>query len=248
MIHVAAVGDIHYDRQSSGKLRSHLQKLKHTSDLFLIAGDLTQTGHVDEAKILASDLQDSPVPVIAVLGNHDYHQGQQEKISELLTFSGVHVLEKSFKTFSVRGFSVGIVGLKGFCGGFLGACAADFGEPEMKNFIQHTKQDSEALQKCLSMLNTDFKLVLLHYSPTSETLVGEKKEIYPFLGSYLFAEAIDAFDVDLVFHGHAHKGVEKGSTPGGIPVRNVALPVIRHAFNIYALHQKTLPKSNEQLR
>lgn len=240
MIRIAAVGDLHYDRRSSGKITQHFPHLNGTADLLLLAGDLTQIGSVEEISVLADDLAESPIPVVAVFGNHDYHSNQEEKLSEILTRVGVTVLEKSAVTIDINGSSVGVMGLKGFGGGFMGACASDFGEREMKEFIRFTKAQADALRKGLDDLNTDYRIALTHYSPIENTLLGEKREIYPFLGSYLLAEAIDEGGADIAFHGHAHHGVEKGVTPGGIPVRNVALPVIRHAFNVYALNKEGL--------
>jgi Icc-related predicted phosphoesterase len=238
MIRIAAAGDIHFDRNSSNRLARHLQGLSGKADMLLLAGDLTQTGHPEEMMVLANDLKTCPIPVIAVLGNHDYHLGQPSKLIKILKDAGVKVLEKSSTIMAINGHQVGIAGAKGFGGGFVGACGSDFGEPEMKAFIRHSKLEAKMLRKVIEELRSDYKIVLLHYSPTTQTLVGEKKEIYPFLGSYFLAEAIDYGDVDIVFHGHAHAGIEKGETPGGVPVRNVALPVIRHTFNIYTLDSK----------
>lgn len=237
MIRIAAAADVHFDRNSGGRLARHWQEMEGKADLFLIAGDLTSVGHPDEGEVLANDLKTCPVPVVAVLGNHDYHLDQADRIASHLTNAGVKVLERTSVVFHFHEVTVGIFGLKGFGGGFLGACASDFGEREMKAFVEHTKEVSTALREGLSAMTTDHKIVLLHYSPTPDTLLGERKEIYPFLGSYLLAEAIDLNGVDAVFHGHAHKGVEMGTTPKGVPVRNVAQPVIRHAFNIYALNE-----------
>lgn len=238
MIRIAAVGDVHYDRNSSGRLAKYLSTIHESADLLLLAGDLTQVGTVDEISVLADDLAMVSVPVVAVLGNHDYHSDQEQKVTDILTRVGVTVLEGSSVTFSLGTCTVGVAGLKGFGGGFIGACATDFGEQEMKHFIRYTKTQADLLRTTLQSLETDYKVALMHYAPCSETLLGEKKEIYPFLGSYLLAEAIDEGGADIAFHGHAHRGVEKGITPGGVPVRNVALPVIRHAFNIYNLHKE----------
>lgn len=244
MIKIAAVGDVHYDRQSRGRLAPYMSNLMNVADLLLLAGDLTQIGTIEEISALADDLAESPVPVIAVLGNHDFHSNQQDRIMEILTRTGVTVLERSTVTLQIHDQSIGIAGLKGFGGGFLGASGSDFGEPEMKAFIRTAKSHASALKDALDSMNTDYKIALMHYSPCEDTLLGEKKEIYPFLGSYLFAEALDEGRADIVFHGHAHHGVEKGVTPGGIPVRNVALPVIHHAFNIYNLNKSYLNNSN----
>jgi Icc-related predicted phosphoesterase len=169
------------------------------------------------------------------LGNHDYQSDQQDKVAAILGSVGVEVLDGTSAIFTFNSSSIGIMGIKGFGGGFMGACGSDFGEKEMKAFIRCTKKQCELLRNGLAALDTDFKVALTHYAPCEETLLGERKEIYPFLGSYLLAEAIDQGGADIAFHGHAHHGVEKGATPGGVPVRNVALPVIRHAFNIYCL-------------
>lgn len=243
MIRIAAVGDVHYDRKSGGRLLKFMGDLSGAADLLLLAGDLTQVGNQEEITVLASDLAESPVPVVAVLGNHDYHSNQQDKIADILSRVGVTVLDRSSAILSINGRTVGIAGMKGFGGGFIGACASDFGEMEMKSFVRTTKAHADSLRSTLLSLQTDYKLALLHYSPCEETLLGEKKEIYPFLGSYLLAEAIDEGNADIVFHGHAHHGVEKGFTPRGIPVRNVALPVIRHAFNIYTLNKEDVFQS-----
>lgn len=233
MIRIAAVGDVHYDHHSRQELKSHFESLNERADLFLIAGDLTQAGTVEEAKALASDLSGVRVPIVTVLGNHDFHSDRQEEIARVLRDCGITTLEGSTTTFRVREYTVGVAGLKGFGGGFFGACVTEFGEPETKRFAHHAKMQAEILRSALMTLNTDFRIALLHYSPCEATLLGEKREIYPFLGSYLLAEVLDQAGSDGCFHGHAHHGVERGLTPGGIPVRNVALPVIRHAYNIY---------------
>ncbi len=244
MIRVAGVGDVHYGKDSRGRLAPYLDGLDRVADVYLLAGDLTQVGSVEEGRALADDLRRVSVPVIAVFGNHDFHSGQESGIRASLEGVGVKVLEQSSSLLEVRGKSVGIVGLKGFGGGFWGACATDFGEAEMKSFVRTTKRQAEWLRERLRSLNADYKIVLMHYSPVSDTLAGEKKEIYPFLGSYLLAEAIDAGGADLVLHGHAHHGIEKGATPGGVPVRNVAMPVIRHPFNVYTLNKGGLVQAH----
>ncbi len=234
MIRIAAVGDVHYGTKSSHRLRSSFSQLKEHADIFMIAGDLTQSGTTEEAAILVEDLAVVKVPVVVVLGNHDYHQNQQLEIHKLLQSSGVYSLEGNSVEFEIQGRSIGIVGLKGFGGGFFGACVTEFGEPEMKLFAHYGRLQAEILRKALESLSTDYKFVLLHFSPVEGTLHGERREIYPFLGSYLLAEAVDSIQgVNAVFHGHAHLGVEKSETPGGVPVWNVAQRVIQHAYQVY---------------
>ena len=244
MIRIAAAGDVHYGKSSAGRLAPYMRTLKDSADVFLLAGDLTHFGTVPEIQALAQDLSQATVPVITVFGNHDYHSNQSAELKTILQDAGVRVLEQSSCVLDVGGSRIGIVGLKGFGGGFAGACGTEFGEPEMKAFIGHTKQMSESLRQELLALHVEYKIALLHYSPCPDTLAGEKKEIYPFLGSYLLAEAIDDGGADIVFHGHAHHGIEKGATPGGVPVRNVAQPVIRHAYNIYTLNKEGLLHSS----
>lgn len=242
MIRIAALGDCHFDAGSKNELAPHLSRLKYEADMLLIAGDLTRQGKLEENQVLCNDLQSCPVPVVATFGNHDYHSDLQKEMAEQLRAAGVIVLERQSAVLTVGDSSVGIVGAKGFGGGFLGATGSDFGEPEMKAFIRHTKEVSEDIKGLLSALSTPYKVALLHYSPVPDTLMGERKEIYPFLGSYHLAEAIDEGGADIVFHGHAHRGTEKGVTAGGIPVRNVAQPVLGRVFNIYTLEKEGSPQ------
>lgn len=233
MIRVAAVGDIHMGRDSAGMLRPHFERLGDHADMLLLAGDLTRFGEQDEAAVLVDELEGIAVPVVAILGNHDFHADQEEIIEKMLRDAGVTVLGGTTTELEVDGVSVGIAGSKGFGGGFAGASGSEFGEREMKAFMHHTREISAELNGCLEGLRTDLRIALLHYSPIEDTLQGERLEIYPFLGSYLLAEAIDEAGADLVIHGHAHRGREKGTTPAGIQVRNVAQPVIRHAYAVY---------------
>jgi Icc-related predicted phosphoesterase len=235
MIRIAAVGDLHYGTGSTDLLRPSLDRLPERADLLLLAGDLTRCGGTDEIQVLADDLRGARLPVVAVLGNHDYESDREDEVRRVLEGARVRVLEGEAVSLEINGSTIGIAGTKGFGGGFRGAHGTDFGEPEMKAFVGHTKMLADRLERALSSLRTDFCIALLHYSPIEATLEGERLEIYPFLGSYLLAEAIDNAGADLVFHGHAHHGAEKGRTPGGIPVRNVAQPVIRHAYNVYTV-------------
>lgn len=235
MIRLAAVGDVHVGLDSAGRLRPHLTHLAERADLFLLAGDLTRHGDPAEAEVLAEELDGVEVPVVAVLGNHDYHCDREKEVRQLLERAGVRVLEGEGTVLDLAGRRVGVAGCKGFGGGFPGACASEFGEPEMKAFVGHTRATADELEEALWGLDADVRVALLHYSPVAATLEGERLEIYPFLGSYLLAEAIDRAGADLVVHGHAHAGSEKGVTPGGIHVRNVAQPVIKHAYHLYCL-------------
>jgi Icc-related predicted phosphoesterase len=233
VIRVAAVGDVHVGTDSAGRLAPRLAWLADHADVFLLAGDLTHRGRPEEAKVLAEELRGVRIPTIAVLGNHDYHSDEQDKVTEVLEQAGIRVLEGDAVVLEIGGRRVGIAGSKGFGGGFAGASASDFGEPEMKAFVGHTKALAGRLERALGGLRTDRRIVLLHYSPVAETLAGEPREIHAFLGSYLLAEAVDRVGADLVLHGHAHRGSRDGTTPGGVPVRNVAAPVIGRAYEVF---------------
>ena len=241
MIRVAAVGDVHFGDDSGGSLGPHLESIEERADVLLVAGDLTKHGLAEEGAILASELADLPIPVVAVLGNHDYHCDAQQEIREALEASGVRVLERQSVVLRIGDETLGIAGAKGFGGGFVGACASDFGEREMKAFVRHTKDISSDVEERLSDLRTDYRVALLHYSPVEDTLVGERLEVYPFLGSYLLAEAIDNAGADLAIHGHAHRGSEKGLTAQGVHVRNVAQPMLGRPYTIYALGTEDSP-------
>lgn len=233
MIRIAAVGDLHFGPDASGSVRPRLEHLAERADAFLVAGDLTRLGEPDEARALAEELRGLPVPVVTVLGNHDYHSDRQDDVRRVMEGAGITVLDGESTVLEVDGTRLGIAGMKGFGGGFAGASATDFGEPEMKAFVRHAIDVAERLERVLEDLDADVRVVLLHYSPVAETLRGEPPEIHAFLGSYLLAEAVDRAGADLVIHGHAHRGTERGVTPGGVPVRNVALPVIERAYAVY---------------
>jgi Icc-related predicted phosphoesterase len=247
VLRVAAIGDVHFSHDSRGRFREYWALLSREADVFLIAGDLTTHGQPEQVGVLLDELEQVRVPIVSVLGNHDFHDNKAHVIRSNLEKRGVVVLEGESVTLDVSGKAVGIAGTKGFGGGFPGACATAFGEPEMKAFIHHTENLASMLADQLKSLETDYRIALLHYSPVKETLQGERLELYPFLGSYLLAEAVDRGGADLVLHGHAHLGKEKGLTAGGVPVRNVALPVIKHAYAIYHLDKENVVELPDRL-
>ncbi|WP_455359588.1 metallophosphoesterase family protein [Streptomyces sp. SYSU K21746] len=239
MIRVAAVGDIHLGKDSEGLLRPAFDTLANSADVLLLAGDLTRHGTVEEACVVAGEVAGLPVPVVAVLGNHDYQSDQEEAVTAVLAEAGVTVLEGEGVRFDIGGTLLGVAGTKGFGGGFAGRSAGEFGEPEMKAFVRYTRRCADGLRRSLEELaedGCDVRIALTHFSPVPDTLAGEPLEIYPFLGSYLLAEAMDTAGADLAVHGHAHLGTEHGMTVGGVRVRNVAQPVIDRAFAVYHLH------------
>lgn len=235
---IAAVGDVHLSAECRGRLRPELADLADRADVLLLAGDLTRMGTMAEALTVAAEFSDLPIPVVAVLGNHDYHSDHAEEITAMLVGHDIIVLEGTGIVLSVGGRTLGIAGTKGFGGGFAGKCASAFGERQMREFASHTVELADRLHTALGELQTDVTVALTHYSPVSDTLHGEPPEIYPFLGSYLLGQAIDACDVDLAVHGHAHAGTERGTTPGGIRVRNVAQPVIGAEYAVYDLEPR----------
>jgi Icc-related predicted phosphoesterase len=241
VIRVAAVGDIHLSSDTDRDLAEGMLGIEEHADVLLLAGDLTKCGIPDEARVVVRELRSVPIPIVAVLGNHDHHDGRPEAVADVLGSGGIRVLEGHSVVLDLPGGRLGVAGVKGFGGGFAGANASAFGEPEMKAFVRHTQSIGERLTAALQALehqHCDATVALLHYSPVPDTLVGERLEIYPFLGSQLLAEPVDRCVPDLVVHGHAHAGSEEGRTPGGIPVRNVAMPLIGCAYRVFNLQAR----------
>ncbi|HET6950960.1 MAG TPA: metallophosphoesterase [Acidimicrobiales bacterium] len=237
MTRIAAVGDLHVGPDSVGRVSAGLTHVAERADVLLLAGDLTRHGATGEAELVAGELAAVALPIVAVLGNHDHHEGEPEQVAAVLREAGVTVLDGTATVVDTGGSTLGIAGAKGFGGGFAGACATAFGEPAMKAFVAEARAEATRLHAALSGLHgrCDRTVALLHYSPVEETLRGERLELYPFLGSYLLAEAVDTAGADLIVHGHAHHGTERGVTPGGVRVRNVAQPVIGHAYRVFDL-------------
>ena len=233
-LHVAAVGDLH----ASDEHREHLERAfasLEDVDLVLLAGDLTTHGLVDEASVLASACERAQAPVAAVLGNHDHHSGLQDEIGAVLERSGVVVLDGGHVVLELAGMQVGVVGAKGFVGGFPGAEIADFGERLLREVYAQTSREVEALETGLEAIaGCERRLVLLHYAPTVDTIVGEPEGIWAFLGSGRLAAPIGAHRPDVVLHGHAHHGRPSGAI-GTVPVHNVARQVVGSDFLVLAL-------------
>src|SRR5215207_1695145 len=248
MIRVAAVADIHAGPETAGSLAPLLTGLREEADILFLAGDLTRAGKPTEAEILAAELADVGVPVVAVLGNHDYHSDQAPEIISILKEAGIHVLDRSSIVLDVAGQRVAIAGTKGFGGGYGAALADDYGEPEMKAWIRHAEAEAETLEDILTALVGDVRIVLLHYAPIPETLDGERLELYPFLGNSMLGEAIDRSGADLVLHGHAHHGSLAGTTHGGVPVRNVAQSVIRAPYAVFTIEREDEDRPRRSLR
>ncbi len=229
-LRVAAAGDIHCREANRDRVVEAFARLDGEADLALLAGDLTSHGTVAEAKIVAAAAAATEVPVFAVLGNHDWHAGEAGTIRELLEQAGVGVLDRSATVFELEGLEVGLVGGKGFVGGFAPRHLPDFGEPSLRAVYAETTDEVEALEAGLHEVATcPIRIVLLHYSPVEATLQGEPREILAFLGSDRLAAPILEHGPDLVLHGHAHDGAPEGRI-GEVPVFNVSLPVTGRDF------------------
>ena len=222
-VRVAATADLHCREDQHGRFRAFVKHVNEVADLLLLCGDLTDRGTVEEAKALAEDLLALRVPCVAVLGNHDHEGGCAKQICAELTKANVHVLDGDHFVFEKV---LGVAGIKGFGGGFGRATLQAFGEGPTKAYVQEGVNESLKLEAALGQLDTPKKVVMLHYSPVAETLVGELPEIMPFLGTSRLAYPIDHYGAEVVFHGHSHHGSREGKTPGGIRVLNVAMPLL----------------------
>ena len=234
-IRVAAAGDIHAVEQLRERLERAFSSIAGEAELVLLAGDLTTTGLPEQARVLADACRRLQVPVVAVLGNHDHHSGDCDEIKRILQDGGVVVLDRSHVILEIEDLEVGIVGTKGFVGGFPGAEIADFGEPALRAVYQETTHEVEALEVGLEgIAGCHKRIVLLHYAPVQETLVGEPERIWAFLGSGRLAGPIGAHRPDLVVHGHAHHGTPRGAI-GEVPVHNVAVHVTGQDFALFTV-------------
>jgi Icc-related predicted phosphoesterase len=225
-LRVAAAGDLHCAVGDDRRVAPALERLAGRADLLLLAGDLTTDGQPEQANVLARACGRLELPVFAVLGNHDWHAGRQDELVEVLREGGITVLEGQSATLAVRHTRVGIAGVKGFVGGFSGSHLPDFGEPLLREVYAETTREVEALEHALREVATcPVRLVVMHYSPTLQTLAGESPGIAAFLGSDRLAAPIVQYEPSLVVHGHAHGGTFAGSI-GPTPVYNVAVPVM----------------------
>ena len=234
-LRIAAAGDIHSAEPLRERIAREFAALDGNADLVLLAGDLTTHGEPEQAQVLADACRGLSVPVFAVLGNHDYHAGRCDDVVSALRTAGIRVLHREAAVVEIDGVDVGIVGTKGFVGGFAGAEIPDFGEALLREIYSETTREVEALEAGLEeVAGCHRRVVLLHYAPVSDTLVGEPEEIWAFLGSGRLAGPIGAHRPDLVVHGHAHRGSFTG-TIGDVPVRNVAVHVTGEEFAFFDL-------------
>jgi uncharacterized protein len=234
-IRLAAAGDIHVREGAESQVRASFEGLRGQADLVLLAGDLTSCGDPAEAGVLAHACRDLDLPVIAVLGNHDWHQDRADDISAVLSDAGLVVLDRDSTIAEVNGLRVGVVGAKGFVGGFPGSHLPDFGEPALRMVYAETTAEVKGIARGLQDVATcAVRIVLLHYAPTEETLAGEPEGIWAFLGTDRMAAPIREHEPDMVLHGHAHVGTFEGAI-GSVPVYNVSVPLIGKDFWIFEL-------------
>jgi len=225
-VRIAALGDLHCTRTSVGKFQPLFTQISESADMVLLAGDLTDTGQPEEARILVRELSALRVPGVAVLGNHDFESGHQDEVSHILADSGITVLDG--EACEVHG--IGIAGVKGFAGGFGSHALGPWGEPTLKQFVHEAVNEALKLEASLARLRSAKQVVLLHYSPVQQTVEGEPVEIYPFVGSSRLEEPISRYPVSIVVHGHAHRGRHEGRTKNDVPVYNVSLPLLSRTF------------------
>jgi Icc-related predicted phosphoesterase len=219
---IAAVADLHFSPQAYDRIREPMNRVRDEADVLVIAGDLTNFGKREEMESLLNALVRLRIPIVAVLGNHDYESGQSNELMQMMTAEGVKLLDGT----AYERDGVGFAGTKGFLGGFGRGLLTAFGEPEVKQFVQAGIDEALKLERALAQLRTEKRVIVLHYAPIAQTVQGEPAEIYPFLGSSRLIEVVDRHGANLVVHGHAHHGSPEGKTTAGIPVYNVALHML----------------------
>ncbi len=222
-LRIAAVADLHVKKTGQGSLHALFAAATEQADVLLLCGDLTDYGLVEEAKVLAKEITASlRIPVIGILGNHDFESGKQDDVVRIMIDAGVTMLDGD--SHEIEG--VGFAGVKGFGGGFGRRQLGAWGEDIIKKFVHETIEEALKLEQALAKLRTPQKIAVIHYAPIHATVVGEPEELYPFLGSSRLEEPIDRYRCNAVFHGHAHRGFLEGRTKGNVPVYNVAMPLL----------------------
>lgn len=238
-VRVAAVGDLHFDGTSRGTLVSIFADACRDADILVLCGDLTTHGDTNQIRGLLHELEGVTIPIVAVLGNHDFEAGNEEELTDVLRERGVHVLDGT----NVVIEGVGFAGVKGFGGGFGPRMLGPFGEKLYKDFVQTAIDEALKLEYALRTLDTETRVAVLHYAPIPETLVGEPEAIFPFLGSSRLLPPIETYSATVVFHGHAHTGCLEARTPAGIPVYNVAHSLLqKQTGRGYQLWTTTAPE------
>jgi Icc-related predicted phosphoesterase len=231
LLKLAAIGDLHVREDATTPFRDLFAEMSREADVLVLTGDLTDLGKPREAEILAEDLRACSIPVVGVLGNHDYESGHVEEVKNILRGANVRLLDGQ----AIEIDGVGFVGVKGFIGGFGRRMLGSFGEETIKNLVAETMSEAMRLENAMRTVRSERAVVVLHYAPVIDTVAGEPLEIFPFLGSSRLAETIDRFRVKAVLHGHAHRGKYEGRTPAGAPVFNCAYHITKPSGRPYAL-------------
>jgi Icc-related predicted phosphoesterase len=235
MVRIAAAGDVHASEATRARIEEAFARVEDDADLILLAGDLTTYGEPEQALVLGNACRGLAIPVCAVLGNHDLHSGRGDEVAAVCADAGIHMLDRSSMVCELEGGEVGIVGTKGFIGGFTGSALPDFGEPLLRQCYAETTAEAEAIQHGLQAIaHCPVRIVLLHYAPTADTLLGEPEGIWTYLGCDRLATPIAEHRPDVVLHGHAHAGQFEGAI-GTVPVYNVAVHVTRRDFYVFDL-------------
>lgn len=223
-LRIAATGDLHYTRTSKGQLQELFAEANKAADVLLLCGDLTDYGHAEEAHVLAEDIKNhAKIPVLAVLGNHDFETGHVDEVSRIIEDAGVKLLEGECAEIG----GVGFAGVCGFGGGFGRWMLNAWGEPLIKEFAHEGVNQAMKLERALARLQTPKRVVITHYAPIKATVEGENPEVFAFLGSSRLEGPLNRFNVALAFHGHAHNGTPEGKTSADVPVYNVSLPILK---------------------
>lgn len=225
-LRIAAISDVHYGKNSAGSMAQLFAQIAESADILIMCGDLTDYGLAEEARVLVSDLQAIKIPIVAVLGNHDLESGEDKELTEIFSQAGIRMLDGD--TFEYHG--VGFAGIRGFCGGFGRGALGPWGERVIKDFVNEAVQEALKLESALQKLQTEHKVVVMHYAPVRDTVEGEPLEIFAFLGSSRLEEPLTRLGASVVFHGHAHRGSPEGKTSTGIPVYNVAHAVLKASY------------------
>jgi Icc-related predicted phosphoesterase len=223
IVRIAAMSDVHVTKTSQGTLAPYVAQVAERADVLVLCGDLTDYGLPEEGRVLVKELALLRLPIIAVLGNHDYEADRQQELIQMLTDAGVTLLDgESYET-----HGIGFAGVKGFCGGFGRGVLGSWGEPAVKAFVKEAVDEALKLETALARLRTPHKIGVLHYAPVRATVEGEPLEIFPYLGCGRLEEPLTRYRVDAVFHGHAHNGTLEGHLANGTPVYNVAMPLFK---------------------
>jgi Icc-related predicted phosphoesterase len=236
-VRIAAVGDLHFDGASRGTLRELFAEANQRADVLVLCGDLTTHGKPEQMRGFVEEMAGLSIPVVGVLGNHDYEDGAEKELAQIMGDAGVEILDGTHVIID----GIGFAGTKGFAGGFGRGALGPFGEVLIKSFVNEAVEEALKIEKAMRNLNTDAVVVVLHYAPVLDTVLGEPEMIYPFLGSSRLAQPIDSLGASLVLHGHAHNGAAQGKTQTGIPVFNVAAPLLRARGENLLIHELQAP-------